>query len=500
MSYHDMKKILLTLLLLTGLSVFGQNKKIFEQVKTLNNQRQYDKSIHILESYLQTRKDVYTLWLYGQTLHAAKKYGKALAAYQNALHLDPDNSVLKYDYALKSADAGKLNQAVSLIKPYAEYKNAYQFDALKKLAKFYYWQGAYDKADATLQKAKWFKNDGETKSLQSQINNAKTHFITGGLSYFSDDQPLTVISPNVALNYYLNEAITVGAELESPLYSLPKEQYTGLNLRPFVQFNIFPIATKVKLAAGYDKLPNSESVIDGKLSLSKYVMKNLNAEASFEYSPYLHTLTALESKLMQWHNNFALVWDDKDGLTGKLSFDQFNFSSLNNGYYAASAWVLSPKYWLDPVVLRAGLGINYSDATQNTFTANESLGTIIANYTEGQNIFGHYEPFFSPSQQLIASAVVSAQSQVSDNLTLAVDGNFGIYATTQNPYLFLNNDENNNIIIDRGFAQINYFPVTAKISADYLVSNSIALKAQYTFQSTNYYQSHLAGILALYKF
>jgi tetratricopeptide (TPR) repeat protein len=495
-----MKKILFTLLLLTGLSVFGQNKNVLKKAKALNARHQYDASIKVLETYLQTRKDVYTLWLYGQTLHAAKKYGKALAAYQNALRLDPKNSVLKYDYALKSADAGKLNQAVNLIKPYAKYKNAYQFDALKKLAKFYYWQGAYDKADATLQKAKWFKNDGETNSLQSQINNAKTHFVTGGFSVFSDDQPLTILSPHLALNYYLNEAITVGAELELPLYSLPKKQYTGLNLRPFVQFNIFSIATKVKIAAGYDKLPNNESVIDGKLSLSKYVMKNLNAEASFEYSPYLHTLSALDDNLMQWHNNLALIWDDKDGLTGKLSFDQFSFSSLNNGYYAASAWALSPKYWLDPVVLRAGLGINYSDATQNTFTADESLETIKANYTEGQKIAGHYEPFFSPSQQLITSVIVSAQSQVSDNLTLAIDGNFGVFATTQNPYLFLNKDESNRDFIDREFAQINYFPVTAKISADYLLSNSIALKAQYTFQSTNYYQSHLAGIMALYKF
>lgn len=483
-----------------GMNVFAQNKNVLNKAKRLNANHQYDASIKLLEDYLQTRKDVYTLWLYGQTLHAVKKYGKALAAYEKALKLDPDNKVLKYDYALKSADAGKLNQAIRLIKPYAKYKSDYQFDALKNLAKFYYWQGAYDQADATLQKAKWFKHDNETNWLQGKINQARSNYAKAGFSVFLDDQPLTVLHPNIGVNYYVSQTITAGANVELPIYSLPNKQLTGMSLKPFVSFNLFSIATKTTFALDYQKLPNNESVIGGKIAISKYVMKNLNAEANFEYTPYLHTLSALDQKLMQSHYNFGLIWNDPKGITAKLGFDQFDFATLNNGYYAASAWALSPKYSLGMVALRGGVGINYSDATTNTFVADDDIETVKANYSEGQKIAGHYEPFFSPSQQLITSVIVSAASQVNKELTLSLDGNFGVYATTQNPYLFLDKNDENQDFINLGFDQINYFPVTAKLSIDYLLSNSIALKANYTFQSTNYYQSHLAGIMATYKF
>ncbi len=500
MKYTQIKKTILIILLLLGLNAFSQNKEILQKARKMNAKHQYDASIKLLENYLQTRKDVYTLWLYGQTLHAAKKYGKALVAYEKALHLDPNNSVLKYDYALKSADAGKLNQAIKLMKPYAKYKSDYQFDAYKNLAKFYYWQGAYDQANNNLQKAKWFKKDSETNWLQGKINQARSNYANAGFSVFSDDQPLTIITPKLGLGYYVNQTITVGADVDLPLYSLPNKQLTGLALKPFVTANLFSIATKATIVLDYEKLPNNETVLGGKLGLSKYVMKNLNAEANFEYTPYLHTLISLDNKLMQSHYNFGLVWNDPKGITGRLAFDQFSFSSLNNGYYSASAWALSPKYGFGIVALRAGLGINYSDTTTNTFVADDDIATIKANYTEGQNILGHYEPFFSPSNQLITSVIVSAASQLNNELTLSVDGNFGVYATTDNPYLFLDKNDENQDFINRGFDTINYFPVTAKLSIDYLLSNNIALKAHYTFQSTNYYQSHLAGIMALYKF
>jgi len=500
MKNKTIKKIIVFFLLILSFTISGQNTKIINQAKKLNKAHQYHRSIKLLEQYLQKRKDANTLWLYGETLHSAHKYTKALTAYKQAVKLAPNNSLLKYDYALKSADAGKLNQAINLIKPFAKYKNTYQFVAKKQLAKFYYWQGSYDKATATLQSISKHKKDAEIKQLQSKINQSKSNWIGFDFVGFSDDQPLTSINPKLHSGYYINEAATAGLGFGLSQYSFSDKNLSGLNLHSYLTYNFFAIAAKSKLVLGYNKLPNNETTIEGKFSFIKNIAKNLSAEIAFEYKPYLATTSSLTKKVMQWRNNFSLTWQDPKAMQAKLSFDQYNFPTENNGYYATSIWALSPQYNLNNIAIKVGLGANYSNATNNTFASDNSLEFIQENGLETEHISGHYESFFSPSKQFETSIIITAKTQLNKDTTIGLDTNLGVIGTRKNPYLFINTEDQNDIFIDRGFAKINYFPVNIKASVDYLLNYKTALQGFYRFQSTSYYQNHFAGIKILYKF
>jgi len=332
------------------------------------------------------------------------------------------------------------------------------------------------------------------------VSQAKRNYLQADLTTFIDDQPLVILTPSVQTGYYINEVFTVGAKAYLSQISIDNQQLSNISIRPFVKINLLPVMASATIALGYDKLPNQETALTGKLLLTKGIMKNLSAEASFDYTPYLHTISAINQKLMQWHYRFGVVWNDAEGFAGKAGLDQFEFPSEENGYFAASAWVLSPKVKYNIFEARFGAGINYSDATSSTFTSVNSIGTITANYTEGSQIQGFYQPFFSPSNQFIAAAIVSVKAKINNQFNLGFDGNFGLLASTDNPYLYLSQDDQNNTIIARGFKKMNYFPATANVFANYQLNNNIGIKLHYTYQSTNYYSSHLAGIQALYKF
>ena len=494
------KHIIIVLLSITFINTFGQNKDVLNKVKELNTKKDYKTSMQLLEQSLKTHKDLYTYWLYGETLHADKRYKKAVIAYRKALNLDPDNSVLKYDYALKLADAGKLNESISLLKQYADYKNAYQFLALKQLAKVYYWQGAYDKAQKTLQRAQKIKNEHEIDWLRGEIHKAQRSDVSVGFAAFSDDQPLDVYTPDAGVNFYINEKISAGATLTASQYNLEDTANLSLLLKPFVTINFLPAMVSTRVELGYEKLPNDENVITGGISISKGISKNWSANAGFSTSPYLHTAAAIQENLMQNQYSVALDYNKKKGFMGRIGFDSYQFPSLQNGYYATGAWLLSPQVFLGNFGSRLGVGVSYSDAVENTFTASDDLPTILTNYVQDYKIKGVYQPFFSPSKQFISSVIISTEAHLSPSLHFGADANLGVYANTQNPYLFLNADSNSLIYIDRGFAKMNYFPVTANIFLNVQLSSKLSIKTYYKYQSTNYYSSNLAGINAHYSF
>lgn len=491
------------LFLLMSNIVFAQNSNSLNRAKDLNSEKKYKESLKILESWNQTHQDLNSLWLYAETLHLGKKYKKSQKVYQRLIKKFPNEKILQLDFANKLAESGQLDKAITKLKPFTHNKNEYQNAGLEFLAKVYFWQGAYDDALRTINKVlKAEPKNKKASKLKQQIVRARSHWVAVHFTYLTDNQPRTTMRPEIEAGYYINDFATIGANFKQTSYQADTLDYSGSRYQLFNNLNFRKMKLKSHLELGFNKLPNGESAINALVLLKKNLYKYVNLEVHASSEPYLLTNIALEKTIQELQYGVALTWENPNGFTARTGYDSNQFPSENNQYYTGSIWALSPKLKASFLELRLGYGFSYSDSQTSTFTAKDSLNTIIDNNWDNDQlqIEGFYNPFFSPSKQMIHSGILSLNKKPNDKFSINFTGSYGFYSLNDNPYLKLKTNEDDEYYIERLFTQERYYPMGINSSIAYTISSHFAFNANYQYQSTKYYDNQLANLILKYTF
>ena len=501
-SGHD-KFFVLFLALLSSSFLFGQKIDTLKRVEILNQQQHYKESLKLLDDYRHHHKnELYGDWLHAHTIALTGQFAKAQQEYYALENRHPYNYDIKLDRINKVVEHGNINKAIQQLKKIElQLPKDYNFVAHKLMAQLFYWKGDYDNAYDEIQKALYLYFDEKSAlQLKEKIVRARSNWANIRLGFFNDDQPLNIIAPDIEAGFYINSMTTVGAELSYPIYSFSDNTYSTPWLTAFSKFNFIEPKIGVKLGIGVIGYQSKDKALTGLLHVKKQFSKYWSASAGAELAPYLATTFAIPEKLMQTKYNLGVDYNNPKGFIGKASYSINQFPTLDNSYYTASGWVVSPPLSLAGFELRAGYGINYSDAKKNNFTAIESLDTIVANWDSTYNIEGTYNPFFSPSNQLIHSAVGMIKYTINPDLNIGVDINYGFSAKTDTPYLFLDKKDNGETTIGRKYHKSNYNPLDINTFVNYNISEDFQLKAFYKFQRTSYYESNYVGIASHFTF
>ena len=493
-----MKKIVFILLWLVSGSFYAQD--ILEQAKSLNSEGKFNSSIKLLKTHFATHKDVNSFWLYGQTLHLAKKYRSAQEVYSEAVQKFPNNTYLKLDYATKLAEAQRFKKAIEILKPFASVKGNEQFFATKELARIYLWQGKYDLAKETIDKALAINfSDNDALKIAEEITIIQKNWAGLDISNFSDDQPQKRFSPKAEVGFYINDMLSVGISADAISYNADNITSSKIGGSAFANFNLHPITATSKIALGLDKLPSGESAINASFLFSKRLTKCLNVEVSTSYKPYLLTNVSLQEKLMKTQYGAALVLNHPLGFNGRLLYDVNNFPSDKNGYITKGGWLLSPQLKVSIFELSAGYGYNYSNATESNFVSKESLNTILSSWTPGLEINGYYNPFFTPINQTIHSVIGVLGINLTKDIKFGTTISYGFKSETDNPYLFLDN-KNSETVIATKYESMKFSPLNVDLNLGYKVLKDLSLNVYYKYQKANFYKSNLIGVKINYLF
>jgi len=434
--------------------------------------------------------------------------------YLQAIEKFPTNRLLQLDYANKLAESARLNEAEQRLKVFINLKNKYEFTATKTLAKVYFWQGRYDIANTTIKKALQLNNtDKEAKEIEKNIDLARKHWAAIDFSYNIDDQPQSAVKPKAEFGYYINDFATVGAKTRLPVF-FSNASYLDFGFSAFNTLNFHKLKAKSYIELGFDKLPNNKIAFNGSLLLNKHIYKYLSAEINTSYKPYLLTNTSLDMNIMELKYGLDFIWNNPNGFMAKAGFNINQFPSFNNLYYTGSAWLMSPKLKVSFFDFRIGYGFSYSDAKVNTYETKDSLQGIIDNsWNEETNTFepltnidGYYNPFFTPSKQMVNSAIVSINAKPIKPLNINLTGSFGFYSITDNPSLNLEYEEGKETeeyqgaFIKTYFSKEQYFPLDIGAKVSYDILQNFNTGVYYNYLSTKYYKSHQVGINAKYLF
>ena len=487
-------------LLFSSVSFSQSHTDTLQIVKSLNDKKEFHQTEKLLQVYTKSHTgDFNTLWLYALTERWLKKHKTSKQLYRQAINIKPDNLYVQMDYAKELIEMGDLKTASDLLISLRKNKLMMQ-EAVFLITKITYWQGNYSAAyDSVIH---IFKKDTSAKvrQLNNDIITAKAPWLKISTQYYSDNQPIQKITPILEAGWALKPLLNLRLHIQTPVYMY---NTNDIQAQWFQLGNKF-ILSKIKSEALFDigvfkKTNNPNATLTGNIHLKKNITQKLVMDAQAEYKPYVSTIKSLDTVCYVTHYTTSLAWQNQDSWNGKINLDYNQFQD-NNHVYALYGWGYAPPLRLRFMEFRLGYAYSFSNSKDNRFEPTQTVSTIVANYLTTPTITGIYNPYFTPNHQNIHSALANFVLHPSKNIDAGINANIGVYAYTQNPYLYLDKDKDGTLVINKGYAFKNYTPVEVSAFVGMQLSKKLNLRADYSYRSTFFYTYWYAGLTLKFIF
>ncbi|HMQ69315.1 MAG TPA: tetratricopeptide repeat protein [Ignavibacteria bacterium] len=482
-------------------SVSQQTADTLNLVKDLRTQNKYEDASSLLKKYLKNNpSDVNALWLFAQTNFWLGNLKVSDNYYKKALSLDPGNDYLNIDYARTLANTGEWKEAASILDKLKEDGKDYS-DADFIMAKILYWKNDFNGSEKLLKNVLWKDgNNTGAYNLLQEVMTAKAPWLKVKASALHDNQPLDnqILSIEYGKFYSPLASIYIGSYF--PFYAINGKSANAFWIRTGVKSFFSDIDLHTQADAGVFEYPdNSKADWTANIYLKKVFGKYFTADLMADHTPYLNTLISVDTTLSNYNFSASLGWDDISSVSGKAGY-LYSLFPKSKYVYAAYGWIYSPPVKFSGFEIKPGYSFNYSNSSNNTFRALNSVDEIISNYYYDRYIDGIYDPYFTPKDQLINSGLLSINYTPSEGLQFGLNLNIGIYSTVKNPYLYLNSDSTGQIYIDKSYSKEKFYPATVNFFTGYQISEKMLLRLQYDYQKTNFYINNYFGISYILSF
>lgn len=477
--------------LLCKSSVSQQSNDTLIIVQNLRAEKKFEDASSLLEAYLKYHpEDVNALWLLAQTNFWLGNFEKSDIYYTKALSIDPGNDFLMLDYAKTLADIGERDRSVSILNKLKEEGKDYS-DADVTMAKILYWKNDFNGSEKLLNNVLW-KDGGNTEAYQlwKDVLKAKSPWLKVKASALHDNQPLDNQMLSIEYGKFYNPLAQLYFGFYIPLYSVNGKSAEALWFQSGVKSFFSDIYMHTQVDAGIFKYPNSSKVDwTANIYLKKAFGNYFIAEIKADHSPYLNTKISVDTTLSNFNFSASAGWDDMSSFSGKAGYI-YSLFPKNKYVYAAYGWIYTPPVRFSDFEIKPGYSINYSNSSNNTFRALNSVDEILSSYYYDQNIDGIYDPYFTPKDQFINSGLLSISYTPLNILQFGLNFNIGIYSTVKNPYLYLNSDSTGQLYVDKSYSKEKFYPAVINFFTNYQISDLMTLRLQYDYQKTNFYTNN----------
>ncbi len=490
--YLFAKFILFIALILNHTHVSAQSLKektspvdTFKAANKLIAKKKFRKANNLLNEYHKHHpKDFNSVWQQAQTKFWLTNFRKSDTLYKTAVKLKPDNDYLRLNYISSLADMGKMAQAQGMLSDMEFAGRDYPYIDLLH-AKLNYYQGNYKKASAYMRKALQSDNKtDEANNLDDAIALAKAPKVGLSSAYLSDNQPVTALISTLRAENYFNKALD--------LYLVCDEYHFTQNTvsdAPWVRIGdklFFPQAgLRINVGGGLFKFPTKNGVdVSGNLSINEKLSQHFDIDVAVDEVPYLDTKTSIDSNITATRFSAMLNWHMRSW-SAQVAFLNSTYPD-NNNVYSVYGWVLAPiAHFPNGGGLQLGLSSSYGNANQNTFSPAYPI-----TYSSNGSIPGIYNPYFTPDNQYITSALLAMAFNFSKAVSLNINADYG-YGTIKNPYLYLSTDK---VTVVKGYSNENFQPYNATVALNYHIDKTWLLSAKYIYHNTYFFTSNYVSL------
>jgi tetratricopeptide (TPR) repeat protein len=492
-----MMRIFLLFMLLAPLALHAQSNGYYDTLNLARqrmNENRISEAILILEACERSHpNDVDVIRLRGQALYWSKDFDKTLAYFRKAIRENSEAMVLKMDYGRILFDMNLLDEAKNLIITYHKAEPA-DVEAQLILGTIAYWQGkppkeAFLYLNPVLAQ---YPTNPRALALAKEIHQATSPWIKISSGYYSDSQPLNAPLFSFETGLYQSSWLqpTFQAQrrnMDDESVNHHTESFQLANKSAFLKTK-----TEVLVKTGiFNRSWTTNVLWTGGVEIKQKLSKTYTLSGSIERSPYFHTVRSLSSNVSQINYSGSLGREMANSWSGEVIYNVHQFND-NNQVKTFGVWFVLPIIESPAFKFDFGYAYHNADSKFNTFVNDKTLGEIVANYYPGYTITGVYDPYFTPQNQYINSLLGNITLNLANSFKLSVKTNAGLYAVVNNPYFYLNFDKRHQLVLEKGYSQLHYFPIEMKVEINWMLSDKIMLEAEYLYRKTFFFTSNLA--------
>jgi tetratricopeptide (TPR) repeat protein len=477
---------------------FSQSSKdTLEMTRQFRDKGKIKTAYKIIKRYYSRHPDDFnTIWLFAQSAYNTHHIKKSKSLYKKAISLSPKNLYLQLDYAKKLVNIGEYEKAKKLLLNYLAYDPT-NAQAITSLARISYWQADYNKALSELNKiGPEEKYSKEVNAFRQDIQIAKSPWFSINEGYRSDDQPLQSLTSELQGGIYLHPLSSLHFTMQVPVFITENKTSPSYGFQFGNKSVIGKAKMEIQADLGLVKFPVKRAITwTGNLAIEKIFIRHLEISLHAGRDPYFYTLSSIDKRILDNHGSLKLGWNDLTSWNGQASLDIHQFPLDNNYLTGISFWGFAPPIKFSVFELRFGYAFSYSTSQKFHFVSEKSFSEILTNYDPNAQIKGIYFPYFTPKDQTIHSILAGLVISPGKFVRFTINANFGVYATAQIPYIFLDSNKTvSSVEFRNDFVKEKFFPLQLNGAMTVFASKTILLRIEYTYNQTYYFSSQFAGI------
>ncbi|HEX6915791.1 MAG TPA: tetratricopeptide repeat protein [Chitinophagaceae bacterium] len=497
-----MKSFSLRLLLTFSLLVYlvavqaspADTDDTLQMARELAWKKQFTAAARLLDVYNRHHHQPEALLLHAQVLYWNEETGGAEEIYQRAIQLFPAWYPLQSEYASMLFELGRYREAKTMLQRVVD-KDQMNTKARFQLAQLNYWQNNTNVARRLLNTI--LETDPGYQgaaSLLRQIEQYNLPALSAAFDYQSDDQPLK--AGRTALVY-----TAAVSSLWSPLLSL---SYSGVDVNARTgKFygveagNVFTLnygKTRLKLQAGVCGPRDTAVFVTGGMELKQRVSQIFSADAFLRQEVYQHTAASIVHPFVYQLAGVAVNFNRGDKWLGRAGYET-RFFKDDDQLQSAYAWMLAPVLSGDELMLQAGYAFYFADSRSNRFIPK----TAVTPANIDHEVAGHYDPYFTPQNQSVHMAMISARVHAGAALQFFLKASYGFSAAVDNTALIVQQPVNGEASVTAYYYRHRYHPVEAETGFSWRPAGRFSILADYSYHSLFFYKRHEASLQLIYR-
>lgn len=451
----------------------SSNSKITEdtvvtEAKNLIAKKEFQQAVDLLEKHYQKFSESLVInWLFAHAFSLNGDKKQAVKKFQKATILAPENRELQMDYARFLYEIGKINKATKLMNKFMD-ENSKNVEFLLMQANISFWKRNLKNAREKINRIQEiYPNTEITKTLENDIAKATSTYLQTNFEYQTDSQPLKYFANHIITGEFISRFLSPQLEVSRYTFSPQKEGALTLKLSNQFYFDKLKLAAKITAGAYLNDSDKSDWI--GGLSFTKKIYQNTTLNFGYSKKELLGTIASTTFNLTQ--QDLFGVLDYSNKYIALNAAYNHKFFEDENIITSIGAWIVSQPFKVQKFGFQLGYGYSYTDSEDILFIHDNQDSGI-------------YDPYFTPKDQEIHSALFITSFKPTKKITLRAKLNYGIQSTVQNPYLI---EVEPNVFEIGGFyeADFNYTEINGSI--EYAVANNFSINANYIYQETFFY-------------
>lgn len=340
--------------------------------------------------------------------------------------------------ARKQIAAGDYDAATELLAAWLE-RNPDDPGVRWLLARTLYWAGEFSAARRQLRRTLEVEPGYEpARDLWTEMRDLWAPRVRIGLRADDDAQPIARQRLSLEGGLPLGPRVDLVARGELRRLDAPRPgEGTVAEGRGGVRADLPGV--ELEALAGTAARPDlDDSDFVGSASLAVDLLAGLALEVEGRRWSYEFTATAVDTAVMVGTGTIRLARSDPVGWSGEVAGRLDRFPDDNEVVHSW-AWVLAPLWSKGRSAVRVGYGVEARDAESSTFGPRPAEGSRPGPGAPapggGTRSGGVYDPYYTPEEVRVHSALFSFQAGLSEAVLLAADGSAGVDAREDAPSL-----------------------------------------------------------------